>query len=65
MTRVANLAARQQLLAAMQAPAAQQVKANSVFTVRFDFGSTRETLDAAYQRVATAGKFTVYRRADA
>ena len=28
-------------LAAMQAPAAQQVKANSVFTVRFDFGSTR------------------------
>ncbi len=38
---LANLAARQQLLAAMQAPAAQQVKANSVFTVRFDFGSTR------------------------
>ena len=38
---LANLAARQQLLAAMQAPAGQQVKANSVFTVRFDFGSTR------------------------
>ena len=38
---LANLAARQQILAAMQAPAAQQVKANSVFTVRFDFGSTR------------------------
>jgi outer membrane protein OmpA-like peptidoglycan-associated protein len=38
---LANMAARQQLLAAMQAPAAQQVKANSVFTVRFDFGSTR------------------------
>jgi len=38
---LANLAARQQVLAAMQAPAAQQVKANSVFTVRFDFGSTR------------------------
>ncbi|MFY7953660.1 MAG: hypothetical protein ACOVT5_14240, partial [Armatimonadaceae bacterium] len=35
------LAARQQLLANMQGPAAQQVKANSVFTVRFDFGSTR------------------------
>ena len=32
------------LLAAMQAPAAQQVKANSVFTVRFDFGSTRVTI---------------------
>ena len=38
---LANMAARQQLLAAMQLPAAQQVKANSVFTVRFDFGSTR------------------------
>jgi hypothetical protein len=37
---LANLAARQQLLAAMQAPTSQQVKANSVFTVRFDFGST-------------------------
>lgn len=38
---LANLAARQQILAAMQGPAGQQPKANSVFTVRFDFGSTR------------------------
>ena len=38
---LANMAARQQLLVAMQAPTGQQVKANSVFTVRFDFGSTR------------------------
>ncbi len=38
---LANMVARQQLLAAMQAPAAPQVQANSVFTVRFDFGSTR------------------------
>jgi outer membrane protein OmpA-like peptidoglycan-associated protein len=38
---LANLAARQQILAAMQGPAGQQPNANSVFTVRFDFGSTR------------------------
>jgi outer membrane protein OmpA-like peptidoglycan-associated protein len=38
---LANLAARQQILAAMQGPAGQLPKANSVFTVRFDFGSTR------------------------
>ena len=42
---LANVAARQQLLAAMQAPTGQraqvQAQANSVFTVRFDFGSTR------------------------
>ena len=38
---LANLAARQQILAAMQGPAGQQPKANSLFTVRFDFGSTR------------------------
>ena len=38
---LANLAARQQVLAAMQGAAGQQPKANSVFTVRFDFGSTR------------------------
>ena len=38
---LADMAARQQLLAALQAPAAQQSKANSVFTVRFDFGSIR------------------------
>ena len=38
---LANLAARQQILTAMQAAPGQQPKANSVFTVRFDFGSTR------------------------
>lgn len=38
---LANLAARQQILSAMQGPADQQATANSVFTVRFDFGSTR------------------------
>jgi outer membrane protein OmpA-like peptidoglycan-associated protein len=43
---VANLAARQKILAAMQGPAGQQPKANSVFTVRFDFGSTRVVIPA-------------------
>ena len=38
---LANLAARQQILAAMQGAPGQQPKANSVFSVRFDFGSTR------------------------
>ena len=38
---LANLAARQQILATMQGAPGQQPKANSVFTVRFDFGSTR------------------------
>ena len=42
---LANVAARQQMLGAMQAPTGQQAQvqaqANSVFTVRFDFGSTR------------------------
>jgi outer membrane protein OmpA-like peptidoglycan-associated protein len=38
---LANVAARQQILAAMQGAPGQQPKANSVFTVRFDFGSTR------------------------
>lgn len=38
---LANLAARQQILTAMQAPAGQQAQANSVFTVHFEFGSTR------------------------
>jgi outer membrane protein OmpA-like peptidoglycan-associated protein len=43
---LANLAARQQILAAMQGPTGQQPKANSVFTVRFDFGSTRVVIPA-------------------
>jgi outer membrane protein OmpA-like peptidoglycan-associated protein len=40
---LANVAARQQMLAAMQGPISQQpqAQANRVFTVRFDFGSTR------------------------
>ena len=38
---LANMAARQQILAAMQGPMGQQPQANSVFTVHFDFGSTR------------------------
>jgi outer membrane protein OmpA-like peptidoglycan-associated protein len=38
---LANLAARQQILAAMQGPTGQRPQANSVFTVRFEFGSTR------------------------
>jgi outer membrane protein OmpA-like peptidoglycan-associated protein len=38
---LANMTARQQILAAMQAPTGQQPQANTVFTVRFDFGSTR------------------------
>lgn len=36
-----NMSARQQILAALQGAPGQQPKANSVFTVRFDFGSTR------------------------
>jgi outer membrane protein OmpA-like peptidoglycan-associated protein len=43
---LANLAARQQILAAMQGAPGQQPKANSVFTVRFDFGSTRVVIPA-------------------
>ena len=42
---LANFAARQQMLVAMQGPTGQQAQvhaqANRVFTVRFDFGSTR------------------------
>jgi outer membrane protein OmpA-like peptidoglycan-associated protein len=38
---LANMAARQKLLAAMQPPTGQQPQANSIFTVRFEFGSTR------------------------
>lgn len=49
---LANVAARQQMLAAMQGPAGQQsqaqaqAQANRVFTVRFDFGSTRVVIPA-------------------
>ena len=43
---LANLAARQQIIAAMQAPPDKPLQANSVFTVRFDFGSTRVAIPA-------------------
>ena len=43
---LANLAARQQIIAAMQVPADKPPQANSVFTVRFDFGSTRVAIPA-------------------
>jgi len=43
---LANLAARQQIIAAMQAPADKPQQANSVFTVRFGFGSTRFAIPA-------------------
>lgn len=41
-----RLAARQQALAAMQAPALSTPPSNSVFTVRFEFGSTRVVVPA-------------------
>ncbi len=47
---LANMAARQQVLAAMQQPTSQPpMQPNSVFTVRFEFGSTRVVIppDAA------------------
>ena len=43
---LANMAARQQLLSAMQGPASQQHRPNSVYTVRFEFGSTRVVIPA-------------------
>lgn len=38
---LANMVARQQLLAAMQAPSPSSPRANTVHTVHFDFGSSR------------------------
>ena len=43
---LANMAARQQILATMKATAGQQAQANRFFTVRFDFGSTRVVIPA-------------------
>jgi outer membrane protein OmpA-like peptidoglycan-associated protein len=43
---LANVATSQQILAAMQAPTGQQAQANSVYTVRFDFGSARVAIPA-------------------
>jgi outer membrane protein OmpA-like peptidoglycan-associated protein len=48
---LANMAARQQLLAVMQAPTSGPPRPNSVFTVRFDFASARVAIPA---EVATA-----------
>jgi outer membrane protein OmpA-like peptidoglycan-associated protein len=55
--RLVNLAARQQILAAMQAPAVPPpIPANSVFTVRFEFASTQVVIpaDAAAALIADA-----------
>lgn len=50
--KLANMAMRQQMLAAMQSPkeppAQATIRANSVFTVRFDFGSTRVDIPANF-----------------
>ena len=43
---LASVAARQQLLAVMQAPSASPMQANSVHTVHFEFGSTRAAIPA-------------------
>ena len=43
---LAIIAARQQVMGAMKATAGQQAQANSFFTVRFDFGSTRVVIPA-------------------
>jgi len=43
---LANLAARQQILTVMQGHVGQQAQANGVFTVRFEFGSTRVVIPA-------------------
>ena len=43
---LANMAARQQLMAAMQGPAIQQPRPNSVYSVRFEFGSTSVVMPA-------------------
>ena len=42
----ANMAARQQMLAAMQGAAVPRAQANSIFSVRFEFGSTRVVIPA-------------------
>lgn len=49
-----TMAARQQILAAMQAPTGQQPQANTVFTVRFDFGSTRVAIPSDVTSVLVA-----------
>lgn len=54
---LANMAARQQVLAAMQQPAGQpSMLPNSVFTMRFEFGSTRVVIppDAAAALIEAA-----------
>jgi outer membrane protein OmpA-like peptidoglycan-associated protein len=53
---LANLAARQQMLASTQRTVAQQAQANRLFTVRFEFGSIRVAIpsDLAAPLVAEA-----------
>jgi hypothetical protein len=63
--RDSDLATLDGLLRSADRPQWVLVAERSVEDWELDFGSTRDALDAAYQRVATAGKFTVYRRADA
>ncbi|MFN7197611.1 MAG: OmpA family protein [Hylemonella sp.] len=65
---LANVAARQQMLAALQAPAAQQSQpqqANSIYAVRFEFGSTRVAIPsdaaAALVQAATASPLVLLR----
>jgi len=53
---LSHLAMRQQAIAAMQAPADMPAQANRVFTVRFEFGSTRVAMptDIATPLIADA-----------
>ena len=44
---LANIAARQQVLAVMQAPAGGNSRPNSIYTVRFDYASTRFAIPPA------------------
>lgn len=43
---LASVAARQQILSAIQAPSREPAEPNSAFSVRFDFGSTRVVIPA-------------------
>ena len=52
---LANIAARQQMLATMKTPAGHQAQANSSYTVRFDFGSTRVVIPAESAAVLIEG----------
>jgi hypothetical protein len=60
-----DLAALDALLRSPDRPRWVLVAERSVDDWDLDFGSTQAELDAGYERVATAGKFTVYRSDDA